>query len=93
MLANGQLINALPNACPVADTIYAVYPETAIFRRKVRAVIDHLVTVFEGDPPLKRNLAIGQHESASERDIPRKKHEPETIGKHGRKKSWLACPE
>ena len=55
-LASGQLINVLPNACPVADTIYAVYPQNRHLPAKVRAVIDHLVAVFEGEPPWKREL-------------------------------------
>jgi DNA-binding transcriptional LysR family regulator len=55
-LASGQLINALPDACPVADTIYAVYPRNRHLPTKVRAVIDHLVTVFEGEPPWEREL-------------------------------------
>lgn len=55
-LASGQLINALPNAYPVADTIYAVYPQNRHLPAKVRAVIDHLVAVFEGDPPWEREL-------------------------------------
>lgn len=55
-LASGQLIDALPGACPVADTIYAVYPRNRHLPRKVRDVIDHLVAVFEGDPPWEREL-------------------------------------
>lgn len=55
-LASGQLINAMPNSYPVADTIYAVYPRNRHLPKKVRAVIDHLVTVFEGDPPWEREL-------------------------------------
>lgn len=55
-LASGQLINAMPDAYPVEDTIYAVYPRNRHLPRKVRAVIDHLVAVFEGDPPWEREL-------------------------------------
>ena len=55
-LANGQLINALPDAYPIADTIHAVYPRNRHLPAKVRAVIDHLVTVFEGEPPWEREL-------------------------------------
>jgi DNA-binding transcriptional LysR family regulator len=55
-LASGQLINALPDANPVADTIYAVYPRNRHLPRKVRAIIDHLVAVFEGVPPWEREL-------------------------------------
>lgn len=53
-LASGQLINALPDARPVADTIYAVYPRNRHLPAKVRAIIDHLVAVFEGEPPWER---------------------------------------
>lgn len=55
-LASGQLINALPDVCPVADTIYAVYPRNRHLPKKVRAVIDYLVAVFEGEPPWEREL-------------------------------------
>lgn len=55
-LKNGLLINALPHALPVADTIYAVYPQNRHLPRKVRAVIDHLVAVFSGDPPWEKEL-------------------------------------
>lgn len=57
-LANGQLINALPNAYPVADAIYAVYPQNQHVPKKVRAVIDHLVAVFSGDPPWEKEFKI-----------------------------------
>ena len=56
-LASGQLINALPDACPVADTIYALYPRNGHLPKKVRAVIDHLVAMFEGEPPWERELS------------------------------------
>ena len=56
-LASGQLINALPDACPVADTIYALYPRNRHLPKKVRAVIDHLVAMFEGEPPWERELS------------------------------------
>ncbi|SCY04306.1 transcriptional regulator, LysR family [Nitrosospira sp. Nl5] len=55
-LASGQLINALPDVCPVADAIYAVYPRNRHLPKKVRAVIDHLIAVFEGEPPWEREL-------------------------------------
>jgi DNA-binding transcriptional LysR family regulator len=57
-LVDGQLINALPSAYPVADTIYAVYPQNRHLPRKVRAVIDHLVAIFSGEPPWERDLKI-----------------------------------
>ena len=56
-LASGQLINALPDVCPVADAIYAVYPGNRHLPKKVRAVIDYLVAVFEGEPPWERELS------------------------------------
>ncbi len=55
-LASGQLINALPDTCPVADMIYAVYPRNQHLPKKVRAVIDHLVAIFEGNPPWELEL-------------------------------------
>lgn len=55
-LANGQLINVLPHAHPVADTIYAVYPRNRHLPKKVRAVIDHLVAAFSGNPPWEREF-------------------------------------
>lgn len=57
-LASGQLINALPDAYPVADAIYAVYPQNQHVPKKVRAVIDHLVAVFSGDPPWEKEFKI-----------------------------------
>ncbi|MFH0352537.1 MAG: hypothetical protein ACHBMF_11520 [Chromatiales bacterium] len=41
---------------PVADTIYALYPQTRHLSRKVRAVIDHLVDALGGEPPWEREL-------------------------------------
>lgn len=55
-LASGQLINALPTAFPVADTIYAVYPRNRHLPKKVRAVIDHLVVAFGGKLPWEQEL-------------------------------------
>ncbi|WP_368086150.1 hypothetical protein [Nitrosospira sp. Nsp13] len=49
-------MNTLPNACPVADTIHAVDPRNRHLPTKVRAVIDHLIAVFEGEPPWEREL-------------------------------------
>lgn len=57
-LVDGQLINALPSAYPVADTIYAVYPQNRHLPRKVRVVIDHLVAIFSGEPPWERELKV-----------------------------------
>jgi DNA-binding transcriptional LysR family regulator len=54
-LANGELINALPDARPVDDTIYAIYPHTRHVAQKVRAIIDHLVQAL-ADPPWEREL-------------------------------------
>ena len=55
-LTSGQLIHALPDACPVADTIYAVYPRNRHLPKKVRAVIDYLVAVFDDGPSWEREL-------------------------------------
>ncbi len=56
-LVSGQLINALPTAFPVADTIYAVYPRNRHLPKKVRAVIDHLVVAFERELPWEQELS------------------------------------
>src|SRR5688500_6129803 len=55
-LANGELINALPGARPVDDTICAIYPHNRHVAQKVRAIIDHLVQAL-ADPPWERELA------------------------------------
>ena len=55
-LKRGELIDGLPGVRPVADTIYALYPQTRHLSRKVRAVIDHLVDAFGGEPPWEREL-------------------------------------
>lgn len=59
-LASGQLVNALPNARPVDDTIYALYPHTRHVPQKVRAIIDHLVQAL-ADPPWEREFAQEKH--------------------------------
>lgn len=53
-LMEGRLINALPSANPVADTIYAVYPQNRHVLKKVRVVIDHLVTMFHRNLPWEK---------------------------------------
>lgn len=53
-LKNGQLINALPHVYPVADKIYAVYPQNRHLPKKVRAVIDHLVATFNENLPWEK---------------------------------------
>jgi len=50
-LAKGELIAALPDAHPVPDTIYAIYPQTQHLSRKVRVIINRLVVVLGGEPP------------------------------------------
>jgi DNA-binding transcriptional LysR family regulator len=50
-LREGTLINALPGAVPLPDTINAVYPSMRHVPRKVRALIDHLVHAFSEAPP------------------------------------------
>lgn len=57
-LKNGQLINALPHAYPVADKIYAVYPKNRHLPKKVRAVVDHLVVAFNGNLPWEKDLKV-----------------------------------
>jgi DNA-binding transcriptional LysR family regulator len=53
-LARGELIDALPTMRPLADTIYAIYPHTRHVARKLRTVIDHLVSALAGEPPWER---------------------------------------
>ena len=53
-LAAGTLVEALPGAEPVPDTIYAVYPPTRHVAPKVRVLIDHLVATFAVAPPWER---------------------------------------
>ncbi len=53
-LAEGQLIKVLPNTQPVADTIYAIYPKSRYTSNKVRAVVEHLITVFNENTDWKR---------------------------------------
>ncbi len=55
-LANGELINAVPEARPVDDTIYAIYPRTRHVSQKVRLIIDHFVQAL-ADPPWESELA------------------------------------
>jgi DNA-binding transcriptional LysR family regulator len=50
-LRDGTLIDALPAAVPLPDTIYAVYPPTRHVSRPVRALIDHLVAALGDRPP------------------------------------------
>ncbi len=50
-LQSGELIDALPDARPVPDAIYAVYPPARHMPRKLRAMIDHLTASFAGTPP------------------------------------------
>ncbi|MBX3456515.1 LysR family transcriptional regulator [Ferrovibrio sp.] len=50
-LADGSLIEALPNVRPVPDAIYAVYAPVRHLPRKIRAMVDHLVATFADIPP------------------------------------------
>jgi DNA-binding transcriptional LysR family regulator len=50
-LRDGQLIEVMAETPPVADTIHAVYPRTRYVSRAVRAVIDMLVSAFDGALP------------------------------------------
>lgn len=59
-LAKGQLIDALPHARPVDDTIYALYPHTRHVGQKVRAIIDHLLAGL-AEPPWEREFAQEKH--------------------------------
>lgn len=50
-LREGTLVNALAAAVPLPDTIYALYPPTRHVSRRVRALVDHLVTALGDTPP------------------------------------------
>ena len=50
MLADGRLVELLPNAMPEGPSLLAVYPHRRHLAGKVRALIDHLVTWFETHP-------------------------------------------
>jgi DNA-binding transcriptional LysR family regulator len=49
-LADGRLIDAMPNEPPTMDTIYAMYPRSRHHPRKVRALIDYLAASFASAP-------------------------------------------
>ncbi|MBX3616695.1 MAG: substrate binding domain-containing protein [Nitrosomonas sp.] len=49
-LSKGQLIDILPDEHPVADTIYAIYPQSRYIPIKVNAIINYLRTAFREDP-------------------------------------------
>lgn len=53
-LGAGTLLDALPEARPLADEIYTVFPHTRYLPRKVRAAVDYLVAEFAGVPPWDR---------------------------------------
>ncbi len=46
-LRDGRLIDALPGDRPVPDTLYAIRPPNGRLPTRVRAVIDHLVDIFD----------------------------------------------
>ena len=50
-LRAGQLIEVMADTPPVADTIHVVYPRTRYVSRAVRALIDMLVSAFDGALP------------------------------------------
>ena len=54
-LRNGTLLNALPGATPLPDSIYAIYPPSRHVSRRVRALIDHLIVAFSETPPWELN--------------------------------------
>lgn len=55
-LRHGRLVQALPGAMPIPDTINAVYPPMRYLPRKVRALVDHLVAALAGVPPWEAGL-------------------------------------
>jgi DNA-binding transcriptional LysR family regulator len=56
-LADGRLIDAMPDARPVPDPIYAVYAKARHPSKKLKAVIAHLQSALHGDPPWERMLS------------------------------------
>jgi DNA-binding transcriptional LysR family regulator len=62
-LRDGRLIDALPSARPVPDTIYAIRPPNRHLPRKVRVVIDHLAEAFGGVPRWEE-LSLGRETEA-----------------------------
>ena len=56
-IREGQLIVVLPETPPVADAIYAVYPQTRYVSRAVRALIDMLVATFADESPWEHALS------------------------------------
>lgn len=56
-LKDGRLIEAMPDAPPLCDTIFAVYAPTRHMPRKLRALVDHLVASFQGTPPWMKTAA------------------------------------
>lgn len=46
-LRDGRLIDALPSARPLPDTLYVIRPPNGRLPTRVRAVIDHLVDIFD----------------------------------------------
>jgi len=55
-IRKGELVIVLPDTPPLADTIYAVYPQTRYLSRAVRLLIDMLVGAFEHAPPWEQDL-------------------------------------
>ncbi len=55
-LRAGELIDAMPGARPLADSIYAVHPPARHLSQRVRAAVDHLVRLCGEPPPWERDL-------------------------------------
>lgn len=60
-LCKGELVCTAGFAEPVADQVYAVYPQTRYVSRAVRGVIDYLVTALSETPPWERGLPCRVH--------------------------------
>lgn len=56
-LADGRLIDAMPDTPPTPVPIHAVYPKARHPSRKVRALVAHLETALDSDPPWERRLS------------------------------------
>lgn len=56
-LADGRLIDAMPDSRPTPDPIHAVYAKARHPSKKVKAVVAHLQAALDGDPPWERLLS------------------------------------
>lgn len=62
-LAAGRLIDAMPEARPVPDPIYAVYPKMRHPPKKLKALLAHLQASLGEKPPWERALGVRRDET------------------------------